>query len=163
MKHTRRLAACGTLLSALATGRLAAQNPSGVAAVRAAIDAGNAEYVAAYANADANALARVYDPRGARLSGNGRVAQGREAIANSVRSFVERVGPIHVRLQTVDVWLVDDHAYETGIWSYTYTPPGEAERTIGGRYVTVWRRQPEGGWRMLADLGVPGTKLPDGY
>jgi ketosteroid isomerase-like protein len=27
----------------------------------------------------------------------------------------------------------------------------------GGKYVTVWRRQPAGDWKILADMGVPGT------
>lgn len=151
-----------TLLSTVPPSGLLAQHP-GADAVRTAIDLGNAEYIAAYAVADADALARVYDPDGARLSGRGRVARGREAIAASVNRWLERVGPVRVRLETMDLWVIEDRAYETGIWSYTFAPPGDAERTIGGRYVTVWSRQPDGGWRILADLGVPGTTLPEGF
>ena len=138
---------------------LAQETPDPMA-VRAAIDSGNAAYIKAYAHEDAAALAQVYDPDGARLNSNGLMARGREAIAASVGAFLKRVGPVRVRLETVDMWVTGDHAYETGIWTYTYTPPDAAERTIGGRYVTVWRQHSDGRWRILADLGVPGTSLP---
>ena len=137
-----------------------AQEGSERSEVRAAIDDGNASYIAAYAQSDAAALAKVYDPDGSRLNDNGRMDRGRDAIAASVGEFLSRVGPVRVRLETVDMWIVGDQAYETGIWSYTFTPPGEDERTLGGRYVTVWRQQTDGDWKILADLGVPGTTLP---
>ena len=33
---------------------------------------------------------------------------------------------------------------------------GKAEQTIGGRYVTTWKRQADGGWKIKSDVGVPG-------
>ncbi len=72
--------ACLAALHLCAAGRLVAQDPAGPAEVRAAIDSGNAAYIAAYASADADALARVYDPDGARLSSNGRTERGHEAM-----------------------------------------------------------------------------------
>jgi uncharacterized protein (TIGR02246 family) len=128
-----------------------------VAAARRGIQAGNAAYIAASKRADAKALAQVYDPEGARLNEGGAVARGRSAIADDVGKFVGRVGPVRVTLETKDLWLVGDSAYETGMWSYTFQPKGHAEQRIGGHYVTVWKRQPDGGWKIWADLGVPGT------
>ncbi len=89
------------------------------------------------------------------------VSRGTEAIAAAVGEFVGRVGPVAVTLETADLWLLDDRAYETGEWSYTFTSEGEAKRTIGGRYVTIWQRQPDGDWKIWADMGVPGTSLSD--
>ncbi len=128
---------------------------------RAAIDSMNALYIAAYAAADGHALAGVYDANGARLASNGQYSRGTEAIAAAVGEFVGRVGPVAVTLETADLWLLDDRAYETGEWSYTFTSEGEAKRTIGGRYVTIWQRQPDGDWKIWADMGVPGTSLSD--
>ncbi len=159
MSQVRRWPVLALLLIVVAPPSLLAQEAD-LAAIRAAIDSGNAEYIAAYAAADGQALARVYDPDGARLGDNGTLDRGREAIAAAMGRFVERVGPVRVGIETVDVWVLGDQAFETGIWSYTFTAPGQSERTIGGRFVTVWRRQPGGGWRILADLGVPGTTLP---
>ncbi len=53
-----------TLLTLIASGpHLHAQTPK---EVRGAIDGGNAQYIAAFANADPRALAGVYDRNGAR-------------------------------------------------------------------------------------------------
>ena len=131
--------------------------PAALEAARHAIEQGYQQYIAGFAETDAGKVAAVYDSLGARLSDGGRVEQGRAAITAGLSRFFNRVGPVTVTVEVADLWLVDDLVYETGTWSYTYTPPGEAEKTAGGRYVTVWRKQSDGGWKMLADMGVPGT------
>jgi ketosteroid isomerase-like protein len=148
-----------TLLLLTLTAPVAAQTsqPAGAALVRRGIETGNAAYIAAFKRADAKALSQVYDPEGARLNEGGVVVQGRNAIADEVGRFVGQVGPVRVTLQTKDLWLVGDTAYETGLWSYTFQPKGKAEQRIGGHYVTLWKRQPDGGWKIWADMGVPGT------
>jgi uncharacterized protein (TIGR02246 family) len=154
-------AARGALLAlAVVAAPVAAQTARGgaaVAAARRAIDAGNRQYREAFLAMDAQRLAEVYDVRGARLGEGGQMLRGREAIAADVGALVARVGPVRVGIETAEVWLMDDTAYETGTWSYTFTPKGKAEQRIGGRYVTLWRRQPDGGWKIWADIGVPGT------
>jgi uncharacterized protein (TIGR02246 family) len=141
------------------TAPLAAQTSQSAdrAAVRRSIDAGNTAYIAAFKRADAKALSQVYDPQGARLNDSGVVVRGRAAIADDVGKFVDQVGPVQVTLVSKEFWLMDDNAYETGLWSYTFQPKGKAEQHIGGHYVTVWRKQPDGGWKIWADMGVPGT------
>jgi uncharacterized protein (TIGR02246 family) len=138
---------------------LAAQttSPPDVALARRAIQAGNAAYIAAFKGADAQALAQVYDSEGARLNQGGVVVRGRPAIADDVGKLAANVGPVRVTLETKDLWLVGDTAYETGLWSYSFQPKGKAEQRIGGHYVTLWRRQRDGGWKIWADMGVPGT------
>jgi uncharacterized protein (TIGR02246 family) len=147
-----------TILILGATAALAAQTAAPAASdARRAIDAGNAQYRAAFLAGDADALARVYDTEGSRLNEGGAVLRGRAAIAADVGAFIQKVGPVRVEIGTVEVWLVDDTAYETGTWSYTFQPKGQKEQRIGGRYVTLWKRQAGGGWKIWADIGVPGT------
>ena len=155
----RRLLALSLSLVTPLAGQTAAPAPAGpeVAAVRRAIDGGNAQYREAFLAMDAKRLADVYDPKGSRLGDQGQVVRGRAAIAADVAAFVSHVGPVRVGLETAQVWLIDDTAYETGTWSYTYHPKNQQEQRIGGRYVTLWRRQPDGGWKIWADMGVPGT------
>ena len=146
------------LLLCLSVPATAQTSPSAEkASVKRAIDAGNAAYIAAFKQADAKALSQVYDPQGSRLNEGGIVVRGRSAIADDVGKFVSQVGPVKVQLDSKEVWLIDDKAYETGIWSYTFQPKGKAEQHIGGHYVTVWKRQPDSGWKIWADMGVPGT------
>ncbi|MEO8451963.1 MAG: DUF4440 domain-containing protein [Gemmatimonadota bacterium] len=155
----RFFASLATAIPLLAVSLGAQSTSSTSGAVRTAIDRGNAEYIAAFAQPNPEALARVYDSAGARLSPNGAYSRGRAAIAAEVRDFVSKVGPVRVTLETTDLWAIGDLAYETGKWSYTFTPQSKRTATIGGRYVTVWRLQADGNWRMLADLGVPGTSM----
>jgi uncharacterized protein (TIGR02246 family) len=138
---------------------LAAQTgqPADVAAASRGIDAGNAAYIAAFKRADANAVSQVYDQEGVRLNQGGVVVRGRNAIADDVRKFVGHVGPVRVTLDTKELWLVGNTAYETGVWSYNFQPKGQADQRIGGHYVTLWKRQPDGGWKIWADMGIPGT------
>jgi ketosteroid isomerase-like protein len=127
----------------LCPGLLVAQrtDPGPLADARRGIDRGNAEYIAAFARADADGVAAVYDADGVRLGDDGTVLRGR----------------VTVTLATSRVWLVDELAYEAGTWSYTFTPKGKPEQHVGGKYVTTWVRQAAGGWRIKSDLAVPGT------
>ena len=126
-------------------------------ALRRAIDEGNAQYIRGFARRQADTVAAVYAPDGARLGDGGQVAQGRAAIAADVAGLIKAVGPVTVELKTVEIWQVGRTAYETGNWSYAFTPPGKQPQKIGGKYVTVWAQQPDGSWRIQGDIGVPGT------
>ncbi|NNE45521.1 MAG: SgcJ/EcaC family oxidoreductase [Rhodothermales bacterium] len=155
----RRLNICTLVLVLTAMGVLPHSSPAqAIEEVQSAIDVGNEGYMAAMANADARAFAAIFDTDGSRLSGGGDVVRGRHAITNQMGEFFTRVGPISATLETADLWVVDSLAYETGIWSYTFTPPGDTRRTIGGRYVTLWKRQVDDQWKIFAELGVPGTE-----
>jgi uncharacterized protein (TIGR02246 family) len=151
------------LLAVIAIAGIAyaqAPAPSSVpdAEIRKAIDAGNAKYVEAFAKSDAGALAGLYDESGSRFSPKGVVVRGRPAIAESVAGFMKSVtGPIKVSIETQDLWVVDDVAYETGKYTYTFTPPGKSETQTGGHYVTIWKRQADGSWKIIADMGVPNN------
>lgn len=126
--------------------------------IRKAIDAGNAKYIDAFARSDAGALAGLYDESGSRFSPKGVVVRGRPAIAESVAGFMKSVtGPIKVSIETQDLWAVDDLVYETGKYTYTFTPPGKSETQTGGHYVTIWKRQADGGWKIIVDMGVPNS------
>jgi uncharacterized protein (TIGR02246 family) len=126
--------------------------------IRKAIDAGNAKYIDAFARSDAGALSGLYDESGSRFSPKGVVVRGRPAIAQSVAEFMKSVtGPIKVSIETQDLWAVDDLVYETGKYTYTFTPPGKSETQTGGHYVTIWKRQGDGGWKIIVDMGVPNS------
>lgn len=156
MPRSACVSAAALLLMPALAARVHTQVVKPPVPARTGIERGNAEYIRAFAAGDSAAVAGVYDARGARFAPNGAVIRGRDAIRANIGSFIRRVGPVTVVLETLDVWVVDDVAYETGRWAYTFTPPGSTERTVGGRYVTVWRKQRDGGWRILADMGVPG-------
>ena len=46
-----------------------------------------------------------------------------------------------------------DLGYTFGTYSRTFTGPDGAENRQAGRYLSVWRRQPDGSWKVVADTG----------
>jgi uncharacterized protein (TIGR02246 family) len=146
------------VFAGLVHGQAPAQSSVTDPEIRKAIDAGNAKYIDAFARSDAGALAGLYDESGSRFSPKGVVVRGRPAIAQSVAEFMKSVtGPIKVSIETQDLWAVDDLVYETGKYTYTFTPPGKSETQTGGHYVTIWKRQADGGWKIIVDMGVPNS------
>lgn len=50
--------------------------------------------------------------------------------------------------------------YTSGPWRFT--PEGEEQPTAFGHYLSIWRKQPDGQWRLLLDQGVThaGQEFP---
>lgn len=128
--------------------------PDAEAPIRREIERQYAQYIKAFGEADAASVANLYDENGARLSKGSKIL-GREAIRADLESWLKKVGPVQVTVDIAALWVVDDVVYETGKWSYTYKPPGQDERTIGGRYFTIWKRQKDKSWKMSIDSGLP--------
>jgi len=123
--------------------------------IRQAIDAGNAQWIAAWKQQDAALLANVFTADGVLLSWRGDVTRGRDAIHDRMAVVMQRLGPAEVTITTLKVWPIDDIAYEHG--AYTYTFRGEDGQPIldAGRFVVIWKRQPDGSYRIATDMGLP--------
>ena len=63
-----------------------------------------------------------------------------------------------VTIETLDVWVVDDIAYETGNFTITVEPPGEEQRSMASRYVASWKKQNDGSWKMLTEISAPSDQ-----
>ena len=64
---------------------------------------------------------------------------------------------------TVVVARSGDLAYETGTYSMTMTGPEKKPATEKGHYVVVWRKQPDGAWRVAVDAPLsdpPADPVP---
>jgi ketosteroid isomerase-like protein len=46
-----------------------------------------------------------------------------------------------------------DLAVETGAYEMTLVPKKGPEVTDTGKYLTVWRKQPDGSWKVIRDAG----------
>ena len=59
-------------------------------------------------------------------------------------------------VETTNLWVFGDEAYETGKYSYTFTPEGSDKEVVrAGKYVVIWRIQPDGSWKIYRDIGLP--------
>jgi len=129
-------------------------------AARAAIDSGNARWIAAFRRADAAGVAALFAPDAAQFRRSGAVVRGRAAIQSEFVTLFHDNGWADATITTGNVWLVDERAYETGRFSFTFHPAGKPPVTNTGRYVTIWSRQGDGSWKIVVDFGVPGDTAP---
>jgi uncharacterized protein (TIGR02246 family) len=154
------------IIVAIITGSAAApaeeksKNPSptpsaALAEARQAIDKGNAQWSEAWNKADASLLSRLFAEDGILLGRNGKFFKGPQQIFERQKVVMEGAGKgVKSTVTTVDVWLDGETAYETGKYSYNYQEKGKPVNE-DGRYVTVWKRQNDGSWKIIMDMGVP--------
>ena len=125
------------------------------AEVRKAIDRGNAQWVEAWDKADASLIAALFTEDGVLMGRNGKIFKGPKQIFERMNTVLTSAGKgVKATVTTVDLWLDGNTAYETGTYSYKYQENGKPVNDEG-RYVTTWKRQPDGSWKIVADLGVP--------
>jgi len=116
-----------------------------LADVRRAIDRGNAQWSEGWLKGDAAMVAAIFADDGVQLSG----------IRERQKAGMAGNDPgVKVTITTVNVWLDGDTAYETGKYKYEYKEKGKPG-VDEGRYVTIWKRQKDGSWKLSMDMGVP--------
>jgi uncharacterized protein (TIGR02246 family) len=124
--------------------------------VRRAIDQGNAQWSEGWAKRDAARVAALFAEDGVQLAGSGKIITGPKEIAERQKAAMMGVDPgVKVTVTTKNVWRVGDTAYETGQYRYEYTEKGKPG-VDEGQYVTVWKRQKDGAWKLAMDMGLPG-------
>jgi len=122
---------------------------------KAAIDKGNAEWVEGWRNGDAAKVARIFAPNGVQLSGSGKIIRGPKEIMARQKAGMAGADPgVKVTVITTKIWLDGTTAYEAGKYKYEYTVKG-VPGTDEGKYVTIWKRQNNGDWKLAMDMGVP--------
>jgi uncharacterized protein (TIGR02246 family) len=136
--------------------QMAAPNESdALADVRRAIDKGNAQWSEGWAKGEAAMVAAIFADDGVQLTGSGKMFKGPQQISEHQKAAMQSVDPgVKVTVTTGTVWLDRDTAYETGKYKYEYKEKGKST-TDEGRYVTVWKRQKDGSWKLAMDVGLP--------
>lgn len=123
--------------------------------VRAAVAAANAEYARALVAGDARAMAAVFTEDGELIPARQRgFVSGRAEIeAYNARHLGSR-RYLDVVITTVHLEVSGDVAWEAGTSRVTVQQGEHAPVTVTGRYLAVWRRDPDGAWRIRAELPV---------
>jgi len=122
---------------------------------QAAIDKGNAQWVEGWRDGDAAKVAAIFAPGGVQLSGSGKIIRGPKEIMARQKAGMAGADPgVKVTVTTTKIWLDGTTAYEAGKYKYEYTVKG-VPGTDEGKYVTIWKRQKNGDWKLAMDMGVP--------
>ena len=150
------VAAAGVLASPIAAqGPHRPDESAAVSRARQQIDSVNALYIKAYADANVDEVVALYDTAASELLANGRVEHGHPALRRYWGGFIKTYGPLTLTLDMADFWLVADKAYETGKYTSVIKKMDGKSDTYNGNYATVWQRQGDGGWKILAVFDTP--------
>lgn len=124
------------------------------AAVRSTIEATEKQWSAAYLAGDANGIANLYAEDAASIA-PGEWHRGRAAIAADMQAQFDSVTITAREDITEEVILLGDHAFEVGTYSWTGTSKKTgAALSARGRYTVLWRKDADGTWRLLRDMGT---------
>ena len=144
MHHARRWWALGAALAFMAAAgpghRLAAQD--GAALVRARETA----FARTMADRDFDAFMTFVSPEAVFFNGNEPI-RGRDAIATAWAGFFE--GPTAPFSWSPDLVQV----LESGTLALTSGPVRDPSGAVVGRFNSIWRRDPDGVWRVVFDKG----------
>ena len=96
------------------------------------------------------------------LPPNQAAVQGKAAIQASMEAFPPFS---NFREQSLEIEGQGDLAYDRGTYSMTLTPSGAAPIEERGKYLTIWRKQADGSWKVLramynSDLPLPAPEKP---
>jgi len=136
------------------------QGAADPAAARAAIDAANARFRDAMTRGDAAGAAANYAEDAMIMMSNEAAWQGRAGITAGLGGMLGQMTVKEFSNKTTDVMVSQDLAVETGTFGWTLQPKEGKEITDKGKYVTVWRRQADGEWKIVRDINNSDLPVP---
>ena len=110
-------------------------------------------FAASVADQDAEAFASFLDEDAVFAAAG--VLRGREAVLQGWAVFFTEGGPkLTWEPEIVEV-RPDGLGLSRGPYTLTATGPDGSVQTSSGQFISIWRRQPDGGWKILFDSGCP--------
>ena len=133
---------------------LAAAVPAGEAdsaQLVAEVKAADAAWAEAAASKDVERILDFYDEDGVFIAQDGTVISGREGLRKAWTAFFGTPGiKLTWQARVVRGSQSQDLALSYGSWETEQGPLGQKTKR-SGTYVFVWRRQPDGKWKVLVD------------
>jgi uncharacterized protein (TIGR02246 family) len=130
---------------------------------KAAIDRLREAHVAALNAGDADSWAACFAGDGVQMPPNFGTNAGKAAIEGWSKGFLGLFS-CKFNLSVDEVQVASDWAFERGRYDITLSPrSGGGSMDDNGKYITIYQRQPDGGWKIARDIWnsdrpLPGTK-----
>ncbi len=143
------------------SGIAPAPSAQDTAAVRSAIEAANAKFVDAFKRGDKAGLMANYADDAVIMMPNEVAWRGKAELDKGFTSVLKQMSFKEGGAKTEDVMLAGDLAVETGTSAWTFQPKSGAEVREKGKYLTVWKRQADGSWKIIRDINnsdLPAAK-----
>lgn len=144
----------GLVFLAFSTGTaLVRAGGSAADEVRAADDA----WLKVYSAKDLDKSVAYFDEHGSMLAPNAPIATGKPAVAKAIAADFA-VGSVVWHADKAGVALSGDLGYTSGTYKVTLKDSSGKSSVDNGKYLTIWKRQKDGGWKVLFDMF--NTDLP---
>lgn len=144
---------CAALLTLLAAGRTQAQEAR---SDKAAIQDAARQFSAAYMRGDADAMTALYTPDAVIFPERSHAITGHDALRRYWTASPGQKITRHLLIPT-DVTVDGRHAYDHGIFEIAGERNGKSWGPFRGKYLVVWRREPDG-WKMQLDMWNSGPE-----
>lgn len=128
-------------------------------AIAAAVEKSEADMLAAFKAKDAARIASYYGDD-AVVSMPGRAAlTGREAVSKTIgEDLKDPAFTLDFTNEKTDVAASGDIAYTRGTFRVAYTDPQSKKvENVAGNYVTIFKKQADGSWKVVEDISSPGA------
>ncbi len=125
--------------------------------LRTSIEAQNAKYVAAFNSQEAEKVALLHTENAIVMPPNHPAVRGREDIQSLIEADIEG-GIRDLSLTTLSMVAADGVVSEVGKYSLNIQLEAGESIPDSGKYVVVWKRQPDGAW--LLDVDIWNSDLP---
>jgi len=128
---------------------------SGDAKLKRAIEKANSEFIEAVKTGNASVIAAPYTENAVFVAFDGTCIRGRSEIEKMYRARFQRSGPAKsAKIDSKNLIVDGEFAYESGDGEIGSLIDGKL--TInGGRFLTVWQRQPDGEWKITRNIVLP--------
>lgn len=127
---------------------------SGDQGLQAAVNAGNQAWINGMQSGNAAMIASTYAADAINCSAEGSCVAGVANIESQMRARLSNVRARNANVISSSVVRDRDLAYE---WGYAEATMTNGEQ-IRGRYLTVWQRQPGGGWKIIRNMALPAGR-----
>ena len=127
------------------------------AADEAAIRAASTTWSQAAQAKDADKAVSMYADDAIGFSDRGPMLKGKESIREEWKTMMALPGPgLSFAPTAVEVARSGDMAYEYGLYDFITTDKKGKTNDEKGKYVTVWKKQADGSWKVAIDIDNPG-------
>ena len=130
----------------------AATASTDVGSVRQSIEAANASQFAAIQKGDTAGATMNYGPDATFMMTGEKIKRGHDEIAKWMSDMFGHFAFKDAKIKTDDLIVSGELAVETGTYEWTLQPKKGAPVKDVGKYLTVWKRQTDGGWKIVRDI-----------
>ena len=149
------LAACSTSSSS----DVPRSDSVNVAQLRESVMQADRDFNSEFAKRRVEGWVSWFDTAGVQVAPSGDTPRGHEQIrAHMTKNFGDSARILDWRPVMAEVSNDGSMAHTVGTWDFYVRGKDSAASAGSGHYLTVWRRQADGSWKVLADIGTQHPK-----